>query len=119
MALTASEKQEIIYYLGYPAKTLDSTSLDYSKILSDRLEDLPEFSENKARSLLCDIRAIEKKISESTGRFSASRVDDITINQNEWKMLQKERSRLLSLLGSNLDMPVRKRGSGMMMGVCS
>ena len=103
MALTDSEKQEIIYSLGYPAKSLVPGTTNYSRILASRFDDVPEFIENKVRQLLCQIRAVDAKLGEATSRFAATQIQDITVNIDESRMLERERRRLIRLIAQAMD----------------
>jgi len=106
MAFTDQQKHDIIFYLGYPAKTIVANTTTYSKILSDRLDNNPTEVETRAIKLVNDIKRIDEKLEEAACRFSTKRVGNIETNPDERRMLRAERARYAKLLAQLLDMPI-------------
>lgn len=115
MALTAAQKTKVVQVLGYPAKVLDTGSVLYDKILSDRMENLTTETEGMAVDYLDAIAAIETQMGDAPTRFIAEQVGDIKLNTEEIGKLRKERKRLAIELGSFLDIPYK--GSSSNIGV--
>jgi len=116
MALTNKQKADVIFFLGWPAKTIITGSTDYNKITADRLENLNEIVEAQVEKLLDKLRANDERLESAQDRLSAKKVDDIELNGDELALLQRERSRLRKLLSDLLSIPVAG-GSGVMFGV--
>lgn len=116
MALTDRQKADVIYFLGWPAKTLVANSTNYNKITADRLENLTAVIESQVDKLLDKLRANEERLESAQDRLTAKKVDDIELNDKEIDMLRGERARLCKLLSRLLDIPVAG-GSGIMFGV--
>lgn len=113
MALTDKLKDCIVFYLGWPAKTLVVDSTDYSKIFSDRLTDFSSDSEKRIKGLLEKIEGIDTQLEEARCRASTSKVDDITLNPDEIMLLKKERNRCIKELSCFLDIKVICKSSSM------
>ena len=112
MALSAQEKADIIFQLGWPAKTLIQGSTDYSKIISDRLSNLTDEIELNIRAWLDKLAKIDATIEAAICRLSAKRVGDIETNPNELYELRKEKKRILMELSDMLDIEILRSGSG-------
>ena len=112
MALTDTQKATVIFYLGYAGKTLIQGSTSYSKIISDRLENLSPEIETQTSSILIKIKDIDSRLEDSAGHFAAKKVGDIELNGNERMLLIAERSRYIGQLSGLLDIPSMGSGSG-------
>lgn len=117
MALTDKQKNQVLYYLGWPLKTLITDSTHYQKTIADRFENLNTQIEDIVDDLLDKLEEIDKKLEKARCRLSASKVDDITLNKNEIQMLLKERRRCRNELHRILDIPVLVN-DGQMVNVC-
>lgn len=117
MALTDSEKGEAIYFLGYPAKTLVAGSIDYSRRVAERFENLPDHFEVRIRKTMTRLRAVDEKMDDAVNRYAVKDLDGIQLNENERSQLIAERNRLLLQLSHLLDLPPVKKG-GLNIGVC-
>ena len=115
--LTAQEKTNIIFYLGWPAKTLIVGSTDYSKIVADRLENLTDEIEINVLRWLEKVVNIDNAREASLCRLAAKRVGDIETNPNELYELRKEKTRILNELSDMLDIELMRSGRGSI-GVC-
>lgn len=104
MAFTTSEKVKILRFTGWPASTLDATSLSYSKIISDRLlTTIPE-GETAAREYLDRVDALDVQLVGAVNRSGVKRIDDIEFFGTQASDLRKERKRLIRELASLLDL---------------
>ena len=76
MALQDTQKEAIIFYLGWPAKTLVVDSTHYSKIVADRMTNLSEPTEKKVKAILAKLEAIDTQLDEARCRLTANKVAD-------------------------------------------
>lgn len=113
MAFTDTEKNNIVYYLGWPAKTLVESSTHYQHVVNDRMINLSDAAETKTRSLLGELKKIDEKLEEARCRLSATKIGDITTNKDEIRMLKTERNRVIRELSRLLDIPTVKTGAYM------
>jgi len=113
MALTDKQKDCVVFYLGWPAKTLVVDSTDYSKIFSDRLTDLSTDSEKRIKGILDKLEDIDKQLDEARCRVSTLKVQDIQLNPEEIDQLKKERRRCIKELSCFLDLKVVCKSSSM------
>ena len=114
--LSDKEKNDIIFYLGWPGKTLDEGSQLYSTIVNDRLINNSDSSLSITRSLLKRLKLIDQKLECALDRLSAKQVDTITLNPEEIRSLKSERTRNLRELSTLLDIAIVKP-SGTNVGV--
>lgn len=105
MDLTDAKKQSVIFYLGWPAKSIIETSNIYNSGTSDRLKNLTAPIISRVDDLLGKLENTDKKLEAAACRLSAKKVDDIETNPEEIAMLKKERRRLSRELASLLDIP--------------
>lgn len=117
MALSDQEKLDVIFYLGWPGKTLIEGSTDYSKIIADKMENLSAPIELRVKGLLTKIVAIDERIEGALCRMAAKKVGDIETNSDELYLLRKERMNYLRELSDLLDIPLMKQG-GSNISVC-
>jgi hypothetical protein len=103
MALSDEQKHDVIFFLGYPGKTLISGSTNYSNIVSDRLDNLNDQIETQVAKLLRKLKKVDEKIEEAMCRFSTEKVDDVKLNENERVLLSNERKRYIRQLSELLD----------------
>lgn len=116
MALNASQKADVIFYLGYPGKTLVENSTNYNRTTAQLLENLTEYIEAQVRSILDKLRTQDQRLEDANDRVVALEVGDIKINPEEIDRLKSERLRLIKMLSRLLDIPV-VNSSGVMFGV--
>lgn len=105
MALSSKEQNKIVQLLGYGGKILQAGSVIYNKILNDRLQSLPQDTENILRDYLERVYAIEKIMNCAPTRLSAMSVDDIKLNNNELSDLRKERKKIAREIAAHVDIP--------------
>lgn len=103
MALTAQEKADIVYHLGWPGLTIVQGSTDYSKIIVDRITNISSPMEIQIRALLDRIVALETKLSAASCRLSAKKIGDIELRDDEIHQLKREKRRGLKELSKLLD----------------
>ncbi len=117
MALAEEDKYRIIFALCHEGKILVVGSTSYSKILADRMENLNEFIEERAISLVDSIETMKSKLESGSLKDNVKRIDDIELDTKMSRPLkQKELSRLLSELSQLLDIPNRCKVGGGGMG---
>lgn len=117
MALQDKEKEAIIYYLGWPAKTLVVDSTHYSKITADRMTNLAEVTEKKTKVILAKLDAIDTQLDDARCRLTANRVSDVYMDaRREIEVLRSERKRCTRELSGYLDIRFI-RGSGSMRNI--
>jgi len=105
MALTDSQKADVIFFLGYPGKTLVENSTNYNRTTAQLLENLTEHIESQVRSLLAKLKAQDERLEAANDRVVALQVGDIEINPEELDRLKSERVRLVKMLSRLLDIP--------------
>lgn len=116
MALTTAQKADVVFYLGWPAKSLQTDSTHYNPTLDDRLTNLPSDAESQVTTLLGEISTLRSKFTASSGRMLVKKVGDIELNTGEHEKLREEQRRLIRDLALVLDIPQRKVG-GVNVGV--
>ena len=112
MALTNQEKQDCILFLGWPGKTLLSTSTSYSQIVVNHLASLPAEMEPQVRAYLKRLKAIDDRLDSAMCRLSTKEVDNIVLNNDEIDQLRKERKIKIRELSRLLDIPAYGAGNG-------
>lgn len=112
MALSSQQKADILFHLGWPIKTLDSTSTDYNKIIVDRLANLSAEGEVIAVRLINRVNRMDTALEEAICRLAAKRVGDIETNEYELENLRKEKLKILRELSDLLDIPMDRQGGG-------
>jgi hypothetical protein len=117
VALTAQEKADVIYLLGWPGLTIVQDSTDYSKPIVDNLTVISSPMEVQVRALLTRLKNLEEKLAGASCRLSAKKIGDIELRDDEISQLKKERKRALKELSRLLDIPLLVP-SGVNIGVC-
>ena len=110
MALTDQQKFDIVYFLGWPGKTLIIASTHYNSIVASRLINLNPQIEAQVKGLLARIAAIQKQLDEARCRLAASQVNDIKMNSMEMEQLRKEYLKWIRELSDLLDIKIEKKG---------
>lgn len=123
MAFEASDKYRILKFLCYPAKTLTPNSLNYSKILADKLEGLPEEAEDQVVEILDRLDELDDSLKGAVNQSGVKKIDDIEFfgadEGNKLQELRKERNRLIGELSNILDIRSMCKGGFPSMGnVC-
>ena len=116
MALSDKQKADVIFYLGWPAKTLVESSTNYSRITAGLLTNLNSTIEGQVSDLLGKLRAQDDRLESAQDRMAALKVGDIELNPEEVTNLRNERNRLCKMLSRLLDIPMQGN-SGAMFGV--
>lgn len=88
---TDNEKTTILFYLGWPGKTLKEGSQLFNRVVNDRLENIPDPVLKRTRTILKGLEAMDERLNCGADRLSASKIDDITMNEDEMDQLRKER----------------------------
>lgn len=118
MALSTKQKVKILRSLCYPRGTLDNTSLDYSKIVSDKLDQIDGEDQNEVEQLLEWIDETETEIDKAIASGRVKRVDDIEFFENQSDVLRSEKKRYLNELSDFIGIPNKCKGGGAMGCVC-
>lgn len=117
MALSLEQKHDVLFLLGYPAKTIIAGSTHYNSIIADRLDDIDSFTQNRVESLLKEIKSVRTKLTALQDQGKLKQVGDIVFNtDNNDRTVKMEYKRLLKELASYLDIPLR--GASKMVQVC-
>lgn len=117
MALSLEQKNEILFLLCYPAKTIIADSNLYNSIVADRLEDLDSSTQDRIETMLTEINEVRTKLTALQDQGKLKQVGDIHFNvDNNDRTVKSEYSRLLKELACYLDIP--RRGSSKMVSVC-
>lgn len=113
MALVDSDKYKIITLLGYPAKTIVTSSTHYNSLVADRLINLNDDIEAIIADKLDEIDEAEAKLTPAVKRAGIRRVGDIEFEQGgtELEIIRKEKRRLLKELATLLDIPYQSSGN--------
>ncbi len=112
MALTNLQKNKALEYLGFPLKVLDDTSEFYSPIIISRLTNLLPDSETVIADVISKLDDVYSKIVDSQTRMLALGVDNIKINPDEFKLLQRARSFWVRKLSQTTSLPVAEAIEG-------
>jgi len=122
LAFTDSEKVDIICYLGWPGTSITPGSQNFNSIINDRLGIDAEVGEPetlaRARKFLSKLKVLDEKLEEAQCRAATSKVDNITINQNEISLLIKERKRCIRELSALIDIEMFEPSGGSMGNIC-
>ena len=118
MALTSKQKSRVVYYLGWSGLTIVQDSTHFNSVVNDRINDASDDTNisNLVKELLEKLENIDECLEKAKCRLSASQVDNITLNDREIPMLNKERRRYIRELSDLLDITIMKSG-GVNMGV--
>lgn len=117
MALSDSQKHDVIRLLGYPGKTLVESSTHYNTTITGRLINLNTEIEADVAALLKRVQGLDAKLDKALGRASATKVGDIELNPREMELLRGERQKVLRELSALLDIPIVSTPSGVNFGV--
>ena len=110
MALSDDQRNAIIFYLGWPAKTIIVGSTHYDQTIVTRMTLLDPPVEGRVVSILLQLDAVQVKFTASTTRMLVRKVGDIELNTGEHQALYKEYRRLLKDLSVLLDIPLQSKG---------
>ena len=117
MALSLEQKNEILFLLCYPAKTIIVGSNLYNSVIADRLEDLDSATQDRVEALLSEINDVRTKLTGLQDQGKLRRVGDIEFNvDSNDRTVKSEYRRLLKELSCYLDIPMR--GKSNMVSVC-
>lgn len=118
MALTAQEKAEIVYQLGWSVLTIVPGSTDYSNTVVDRLTNTTPEMEVIIRRLLSRVSQIDLRLDGASLRLSAKIIDDITLRDDELSQLRKEKMSVLKELSDMIGIAITRTGSSINVSVC-
>jgi hypothetical protein len=117
MALTDMQKAEIVFYLGYPGKSIIETSDSYNSTVATKLLNLSADMETLAIRLLTKIKKIDEQLVEALGRMYTKKIEDIELNSDVRVLVRAEKKKYLQELSGLLDIPTNNI-SGVNFGVC-
>jgi hypothetical protein len=111
--LSSQEQNKVVQLLGYGGKVIQAGSVIYDKVMNDRLHQLPPDTETLTRAYLAQVAVIESQMNAAVNRLSASKLDDITLNNRELQDLRCERKKIAREIADLLDIPyVGSSGGG-------
>lgn len=117
MALSDAQKNRILRLLCYPHGTLVTTSLDYSKIISDRLSNLSSAAQVEVEELMEWIERTDEQLKNAINSAGVKRIDDIEFfgasEGTKSDELRKQKRRYVSDLSSILGIPSQCSGGAM------
>lgn len=112
MAFSLDTKHEIIYLLGYPAKTIIKDSNLYNSFIDDRLEGIDSFTQDNVENTLKQIEEVRKNLSALKDQGKLKQVGDIVFNvDSNDRTVKSEYKRLVREIGSYLDIKYRPSSS--------
>lgn len=117
MALTDQQKVDVIFYLGWPATALDSTSVNYNSELVRKLTLNSTPIESRVVQLLGKLKEMDLRLDGASDRASALEADDIKLNPDEIMRLKQERRRIVKELARFLNVPMMG-GSSVNVDLC-
>lgn len=103
MALSQTQKYNVLRYLGWPIRTIDPTSLSYSKIISDRLDQFPSDAEDILAGILTRLSNLDSQLAKQVVKANIKAIDDIQFFENGTFELRKERVKIIKELASLVD----------------
>lgn len=106
MALTETEIQQALRFLGIPAISGTWNAGTQGQTLRERLAELSSDAEAGFKALLVKIEASRTDLEGARGRLKASKVGDIELNPGEIKARWREDLELCEQLGQIVNMPV-------------
>jgi hypothetical protein len=115
MALSSTQKHNVVFYLGWSGLTLVTGSTQYNTVVNDRLSDAAESDEISkiVKTLLDCLASTDEKLKAAQCRLAASKVDNLEMNDDEISWLRSERLRYIRELSQTLDIPITRLGSSM------
>ncbi len=118
MALTQVQKYTVLRYLGWPVKTIDSTSTSYSNIINGRLSGFPDDAEGMLLSLLDRVEVIDETLQSMVARANVKSVDDIEFFEDGTYDLRRERGKVIREIAVMIDIAMGPGyGGGSMVNV--
>jgi len=113
MPLTDQEKQRVRYHLGYPSLT-DAASVAFGVpmmnqtnfLVESALTRLLEASLPQVRQISSVMDGIEQKLIDAQDRLAAQKLEELTLNNNEPDMLEKEYRRWGNRLADIVGAPI-------------
>src|SRR3990172_12852179 len=100
MALTDTQKHDVVMFLGWSGKSIVVGSTNYNSQVADRLNNLNADIELQVSNYLDKIASIDDKLEGASTRLAAKKVDEIELNPEEIRILRSERRRIARLLGA-------------------
>ena len=102
MALTATQKQKILRYVGWPDIFIQQNKRFFSSTINKRLTEISPEAEADAVELLNRCLDIETQLSKATKRLTATSIGNIRLNRMEISALRAERRRLVGEIKTTL-----------------
>ena len=117
MALNSKEQQQILRFLGWAGLTVVPDATHFNSVVNDRLGNNPKKPltidiEREVKGILKRLLTIDEALEEALCRLTATKVDNVTTNKDEIRMLRGERKRWMRELSDILDIPMMRSGSG-------
>ena len=113
MALSDSEKADVIFFLGWPGLTIVADSTHFNSVVNDRLNVTDTNAEISriASGILIRLTKCDTQLDSAKCRLAASKVDNLTLNEEEIAKIKNERRRFVRELSDHLDIPIMKSSS--------
>lgn len=113
MALLIDQKYKILRYLGYSFGTIETTSLDYSNIVTKRLDAITGAAQTEVEQVLLWIDQTETELDAKIKQAGVKRIDDIEFFENSHNVLKSEKTRYIKELSQMLGLPKLNQNSMM------
>ena len=102
MALTATQKQKILRYVGWPDLFIQENKRFFASTINKRLTDITPEAEADAINLLNRAMDIDTQLSQAVKRLSATSIGNIRLNRREISSLRAERRRIIEEMKTTL-----------------
>ena len=102
MALTDTQKQKILRYVGWPDIFIRENRRFYSSTIDKRFQNLTPEAEADAIELLNRCLEIDAQLAKATSRLTVNSVGNIRLNREEISMLRSERRRIVNEIQTSL-----------------
>ena len=96
MALTETQKQKILRYVGWPDIFIRENRRFYSSTIDKRFQNLTPEAEADAIELLNRCLEIDAQLAKATSRLTVNSVGNIRLNREEISMLRSERQKIVN-----------------------
>lgn len=116
MALNDTEKQSVLFFLGYAGNTINSNSTSYNSGVASRLTNTQAPQETRVRACLAGLEKLDEKLAAASSRLAARKVDSIETNPEEIQQLKRERKRIAKEMATTLDLEYQ--GADGMISIC-
>ena len=103
MALTDTQKQKILRYMGWSQDYIQENNRLYSAHITNRLNTITPETEADVVALLDRCIGIDAQLVEATAKLTISSIGNVRLNREEISMLRAERKRIIDEISTSLD----------------